>query len=66
MQWIEKRMHDGFLIKVVGKLGGDESDLKELCILNRVLRWTETGITYEADPRHAELVVKNWQWANAR
>ena len=50
LKWIEKQMGKSFLVKVVGKLGGDESDLKELCILNRVLRWTKNGITYEADP----------------
>ena len=59
LKWIEEQMGKSFLVKVVGKLGGDESDLKELCILNRVLRWTKNGITYEADPRHAELLIKS-------
>ncbi len=27
-------------------------------MLNRIVRITEFGIEYEADPRHAELVVK--------
>ncbi len=27
-------------------------------MLNRIVRYTEEGIEYEADPRHAELVVK--------
>lgn len=31
---------------------------KEQSILNRIVRWTETGLEYEADPRHAEIVVK--------
>ena len=57
--WMEEQMRQRFLVKVVGKLGGDETDLKELCILNRVLRWTEHGILYEADPRHAELLVQS-------
>ncbi len=26
--------------------------------LNRVIRWTEGGLEYEADPRHAELIIK--------
>ena len=56
---IEKQMQTGFLIKLMGRLGGDASDCKELCILNRVLRWTPGGIRYEADPRHAEILVKS-------
>ena len=27
-------------------------------MLNRVLSWTATGITCEADPRHAEVLIK--------
>ena len=50
-------MHERFLMKVVGKLGPGEEDTQELRVLNRVLRWTEKGVTYEADPRHAEILV---------
>ncbi len=28
-------------------------------MLNRVIRWTPEGITYEADQRHAELIVQD-------
>ena len=58
LTWMEEQMRGSFLVKVVGKLGGDATDCKEVCILNRVLRWTDTGILYEADPLHAELLVK--------
>ena len=39
----------------------------EIQILNRTLRWTKEGITYEADQRHAEIVIKemNMKKANA-
>ena len=39
----------------------------EIQILNRTLRWTKEGITYEADQRHAEIVIKemNMKRANA-
>ena len=26
-------------------------------VLNRVIRWEETGITWEPDPRHAEIMI---------
>ena len=39
----------------------------EIQILNWTLRWTHEGITYEADQRHAEIVIKemNMKQANA-
>ena len=53
-------MHESFLIKVVGRLGGDAGDLSEIRVLNRVLRWLPGGISYEADPRHVELLVQDF------
>ena len=58
LAWVQKKMEESFLIKVVGRLGGDANDLKELRILNRILRWTARGISYEADPRHTALLAK--------
>eukprot|EP00974_Lingulodinium_polyedra_P046719 4476622-Lingulodinium_polyedra.AAC.1 len=52
-------MEKSFLTKVVGKLGGDEGDSREVRVLNRVLSWSASGIRYEADPRHAEILVKS-------
>eukprot|EP00971_Amphidinium_carterae_P060274 1192760-Amphidinium_carterae.1 len=37
--------------------GPEERDDKQCTLLNRVLLWTETGIVYEADPRHVELIL---------
>ena len=39
-------------------LGFAEGDVKEVKILNKIVRLTEVGIELEADPRHAELVVR--------
>ena len=58
LAWAEKVMDESFLIKVVGRLGGDPGDQQEIRILNRVLRWTDEGILYEADPRHAEILAR--------
>ena len=43
---------------MVGTIGGDSWDLKELRVLNRVLRWQEWGIAHEADLCHAEFLIK--------
>ena len=51
-------MHERFLLKELGRLGGGAGELKELRVLNRVVRWTPAGLKYEADPRHAEILVR--------
>lgn len=59
LDWIQDRMHESFLVKVVGRLGDGPQDVREISILNRIVRWTQEGIHYEADPRHAELLVRD-------
>ena len=39
---------------------GPGKELKEGRISNRVVRWTPEGWEYEADQRHAELIVRLW------
>ena len=39
-------------------LSNETGDAKEVRILNKVVRITEEGVELEADPRHAELVVR--------
>ena len=39
-------------------LGPEKEDLQQVRVLNRILTWKSDGISYEADPRHAEIVVK--------
>jgi hypothetical protein len=55
---VKARMHERFLLKELGRLGGGQGELRELRVLNRVIRWTPAGLKYEADPRHAEIVVR--------
>ena len=59
LKWATQQMETSFMIKIVGQLGPDAHDLQEIRILNRILRWTATGIDYEADPRHAELLARD-------
>ena len=39
-------------------LGAAVGEQKEVRALNRVLRWTGTGIEYDTDPRHQEIIVR--------
>ncbi len=55
---VKAGMHARFLLKELGRLGGGQGELKELRVLNRIIRWTPLGLKYEADPRHAEILVR--------
>ena len=39
-------------------LGPGEGHARQVRILNRVISWTDDGIQYEADQRHAEVVIR--------
>ena len=43
-----------FELKIKGRLGLDAKDEKEMRVLNRIVRVDSSGLSYEADPRHAE------------
>ena len=46
-------------VKERARLGPDAKDDKSIRILNRLVCWEEDKVTYEADPRHVELLVKH-------
>ncbi len=45
-------------IKVRAVLGPEPDDAKEARILNRVVRWEQDWITYDADEKHVHTVTK--------
>jgi hypothetical protein len=53
----KKEMSSKYEVKIefLGPYAGQST---EITVLNRVLRWTEAGVEYEPDQRHAELIVK--------
>ena len=55
---LEKQIAAQFEIKIRGRLGQREGCDREIKILNRIVRWTASGITYEADPQHAQLLLR--------
>ena len=44
----------------------EEKDDKEIRLLNRIIRITDEGLLYEADPRHAELLAKSMNLQQCR
>ena len=47
-----------WIIKVRATLGPEPGDDKEVSILNRVVRWCDDCLLYEADPRHVEKLLR--------
>lgn len=54
----EKGMQQTFECKLKGRLGVRPDDCKEMRVLNRIVRVCDDGLRYEADPRHAEMLIK--------
>ena len=51
-------MKDEYEVMVRGMLGPDRKDDKKISILNRCVEWKKDEIWYEADPRHAEILIR--------
>ena len=51
-------MKDNYEVKVRGRLGVDESDLKEIEVQGRKIKVCEWGWSWEADSRHWRLVLE--------
>ena len=45
-------------------MGGDPKDVEQARILNRISTSAEWGIQYEADPRHAEVLIRELEVGN--
>ena len=58
LDWFRKSIKATYEVSVKGRLGADDKDDKSVRLLNRVIEWTKDGISYEADQRHAEIIVK--------
>ena len=56
LNWFRQQISDRFTVKSRGRIGPEKEDLKAIRILNRILEWTDEGLVYEADQRHAEII----------
>ena len=57
LDWLEKSIAEKYEITVEPRLGPGPNDAKEGRVPNRVIRWCEDSIEYEADPRQVERLV---------
>ena len=62
----EEGMQKSFECKLKGRLGLGPSDCKEMRVLNRIVRVNDHGLLYEADPRHAEMLIKAFDLGEAK
>ena len=62
---VEKALADKYKIKTE-RLGGSATDSKEIRVLNKILRYTPNGLELDADPRHAEMIIRDLNLAVAK
>ena len=58
LDWPQGVLTQTFEIKIRGRLGPEKQDDKHMRILNRCVEWGTRGLKYEADPRHAEILIR--------
>ena len=59
LDWLEMQLESWYELRKGGRLGPGDIDAKELTVLNRVLRYTESVYEYKADPRQSEKLLES-------
>ena len=59
LDWLKERLEEHYELVESARLGPGSQDDKHARVLNRVVRWTEEGLEYEADPRQSEKLVRD-------
>lgn len=65
LNWYEEQLAKSFKLEIHGRLE-ENTEPKEMRILNRVITITKKGVQYEADPRHAELMIQNFSLGDSK
>ena len=55
--WLRDKFLERYEIKDSGIMGPDPDDIKQVRVLNRLVTWHSDRLEYEADPRHAEIII---------
>ena len=56
--WLKEALETRYELKYGGMLGPDSHDVKDATILNRLIHFGEEETTYESDPRHVQILVR--------
>ena len=54
---LKRELERKYELKENYRIGPGANDAKEGRVLNRIIRWTSTGVEYEADPRQGEKLI---------
>ena len=66
LQWMRTQLEKKYSVKTE-TLGPGPNDKKQIKFLNRIVTWHDTeGISYEVDPRHIEIILKQLQLTEAK
>ena len=59
LEFVKKILSARYPVKVRAVLGPEAGDHKEATILNRIVRWEDGEISFEADPKHVKKMLKD-------
>ena len=57
LNWFRQKISNKFAVNFKARLGPEKEDDKVTRVLNRLVEWKPDGIYYEADQRHAEIII---------
>ncbi len=57
LDWFEETIKQHYECTIQPRVGPGKHDAKEGIVLNRIIRWGEEGLEYEADPRQTEKLI---------
>ena len=59
LHWLKTQLEGKYELRKGGRLGPRADDAKDLTVFNKVLRYTDAGYEYEADPRQSENLLES-------
>ena len=65
LSWFFGCIVEKYLVKKI-MVGGEAGDVRETRYLGRRLAWTEKGIEWETDDRHAKILLEEWNLKGAK
>ena len=67
LDWFKLQIKEAFTFNHKARLGPDTNDDKSVRVLNRITTWEDlSGIKYEADQRHGEILVESMGLQSAK
>jgi hypothetical protein len=66
LEYVRQALSEKYSVKVRSVTGPSASDAKEGAILNRTVRWESGEVSFEADPKHVEKMLKDMRLTDCR